>query len=73
MYLALGYVQKTGLLSVAMPNAANMAFNYYYVLWAIMATYVPGEQGGVEGDSNGYGYIPSKSQWLSAVGGLYYF
>lgn len=40
-YTALQYVKKSGIMSVSLPNAANISFNYYYALIIIMLTYIP--------------------------------
>ena len=41
VYFSLDYVRQKQLFSVALPNKANMAFNYYYVLFFIMLSYIP--------------------------------
>jgi len=41
IYHALPHVRDRGIWSVSLPNAANMSFNYFYVLIAIALTYFP--------------------------------
>ena len=43
VWLGMDYVKSTQLWSIALPNAINFAFNYYYVLFFIMASYIPGK------------------------------
>lgn len=42
IYKSLPYIGEREILSVSLPNRANMSFNYYYVLIVIMFTYIPG-------------------------------
>lgn len=39
---ALPAVEKSRIYSVFMPNSINFAFDYYYFLYLVLATYVPG-------------------------------
>lgn len=41
IYSSLGYIARTGLYSLPMPNPLNASFYYHYALIAIMASYVP--------------------------------
>lgn len=41
IYAALPHIKNRQILSVSLPNAANISFNYYYVLMFIMLTYIP--------------------------------
>lgn len=42
LYLALPTIKRTRMLSVAMPNTLNFAFDYYSLCILIMLTYIPG-------------------------------
>jgi very-long-chain (3R)-3-hydroxyacyl-CoA dehydratase len=39
---SLSYIRDHGVGHYSLPNAHNLAFNYYYVLFGLLATYVPG-------------------------------
>ncbi|KAI0232886.1 Very-long-chain (3R)-3-hydroxyacyl-CoA dehydratase 2 [Lamellibrachia satsuma] len=41
IYMSLPMLQKTSMYSVAMPNAANFAFNFHYFMIATMISYIP--------------------------------
>ena len=41
IYRALPYVRHRGTLSVSLPNAANIGFDYSYLLVAVMLSYIP--------------------------------
>lgn len=41
IYASLPHIKARQILSVSLPNAANISFNYYYVLMFIMLTYIP--------------------------------
>ena len=41
VYTALPYVHRRKVLTVSLPNTANLSFNYYYVLIVIMLSYIP--------------------------------
>jgi len=41
VYTALPYVRQRGILSISLPNVANISFNYYYALIVIMLSYIP--------------------------------
>lgn len=42
IYKSLPYIREREILTVPLPNRANMSFNYYYFLMIVMLTYVPG-------------------------------
>lgn len=39
--MALDRVARDNLMSISMPNKYNLTFNFYYVLIAIMLSYIP--------------------------------
>ncbi|XP_064597266.1 very-long-chain (3R)-3-hydroxyacyl-CoA dehydratase 2-like [Liolophura sinensis] len=41
IYSALPIVKSSGIYSISLPNRANMSFNYFYFLIAIMLSYIP--------------------------------
>lgn len=49
IYSALPYVKASGLYSLFLPNPANMSFNYFYYLWFILFSYIPGKFGTIIG------------------------
>lgn len=40
-YWAQSYAKENTVWTLAMPNAANFTFNYFYFLWMIMLAYIP--------------------------------
>lgn len=40
-YWAQSYAKENTVWTLAMPNAANFTFNYFYFLWIIMLAYIP--------------------------------
>ncbi|KAL8572571.1 hypothetical protein ACOMHN_017205 [Nucella lapillus] len=41
IYQALPHVKESQMYSLSLPNPLNVAFNYHYYLWVIMASYLP--------------------------------
>lgn len=36
------YVKQHDIFTARLPNKHNLVFNYYFVLWVLLATYIPG-------------------------------